>query len=213
MATTKSSTSKVAYIFKESNPPGNGTWHPIAGLASTTVPYTWTQAHTFSSTVTFADVVSAKAGVNNFQNPSARDTAIPSPRAGIVCFLRQDASGNAINQIQYYSGTAWVLYSDIQLVAKTANYVATLADSGKTITMNSSSANTVTVPANATTAFPVGTVITIFQTGTGTTSFVEASGVTINSKNSYKKLYTQYSAAQLVKTDTDIWILAGDLKA
>lgn len=213
MATVKSTTPKVAYVYKESSPAGNGTWHPIAGLASTNVPYSWQDSHSFADTVTFADVVSAKAGVNNFLNPAARDSTIPSPTAGIVCFLRQDALGNTVNQIQYYSGTAWVLYSDIQLVAKTANYVVALPDSGKTITMNSSSANTITVPTNATTAFPIGTVITVFQTGTGATSFVEAAGVTIYSKNSYKTMYAQYSAAQLLKTDTNIWILAGDLKA
>ena len=213
MATTKSSTPKVAYIYKESTPPGNGTWHPVAGLASTNVPYSWQDQHTFADTVTFADVVAAKAGINNFQNPEARDLAIPAPANGTVCFLRQDSVGNAVNQIQYYSGTAWVLYSDVQLVAKTANYVIGLSDSGKTITMNSSSANTVTVPTNATAAFPIGTVITIFQTGTGATSFVEAAGVTIYSKNNYKTMYAQYSAAQLLKTDTNIWILAGDLKA
>lgn len=213
MATSKSSTPKVAYIFKESSPAGNGTWHPVAGLASTTVPYSWTAQHSFADDVTFADVVNAKAGVNNFANPSARDAAIPSPTTGIVCFLRQDASGNTINQIQYYNGSAWTMYSDTLFVAKTANYTIELKDSGKTITMNSSSANTVTVPANATTAFPIGTTITVVQTGTGNTSFVEATDVTIYSKNSYKKIYTQYSAAQLVKTDTNIWILIGDLKA
>lgn len=213
MATSKSSTPKVAYVYKESSPAGNGTWHPVAGMASTTIPYSWTADHDFAAPVTFADVVDAKAGVNNFQNPAARDAAIPSPTVGVVCFLRQDASGNTINQIQYYSGTAWVLYSDVQLVAKTTNYVITLPDSGKAITMNSSSANTITVPTNATAAFPIGTVITVFQTGTGATSFLEASGVTILSKNNYKTMYAQYSAAQLLKTDTNVWILAGDLKA
>ena len=213
MATSKSSSPKVAYVYKESSPPGNGTWHPVAGLAATNAPYTWGAEHNFSSTVTFADVVNAKAGVNNFLNPAARSTAIPSPTAGTVCFLRQDALGATINQIQYFNGSSWITYSDIQLVAKTANYVIGLSDSGKTITMNASGDNNITVPANGTTAFPIGTVITIFQTGTGTTSFIEASGVTINSKNSYKKIYAQYSAAQLVKVDTDIWILAGDLKA
>lgn len=207
MATTKSTTPKVAYIYKESSPPGNGTWHPVAGLASTTVPYSWTSTHSFADDVTFTDVVNAKAGINNFQNATARDAAIASPSIGTVCFLRDN------NQIQYYSGTAWVNYYDAQLVEKTSNYVIVLADSGKAITMNSSSANTVTVPTNATAAFPIGTLITVFQTGTGATSFVEASGVTIHSKNSYKTIYTQYSAAQLLKTDTNIWILAGDLKA
>lgn len=214
MATTKGTSPKVAYIYKESTPAGNGTWHPIVGLASTSVNYDWTGQHTFADNVTFSDVVNAKAGINNFQNPSARDAAIPSPTAGIVVFVRQDASGNTINQIQYYSAAGtWVNYIDVQLLEKTANYVVELKDSGKVITMNSSSSNTVTIPVNSTTAFPIGTVITVYQTGTGATSFVEDSGVTIHSKNSYKKIYAQYSAAQIVKVDTNIWILAGDLKA
>lgn len=208
---TISSTSKVGYIYHESS----DTWHPIAGTANTTTNYSWTGTHDFANDVTFADVVTAKAGSNNFANPTARDAAIPSPTNGTVVFVRQDNSGNPINQIQYYSTTAsaWVNYYDAQLVTKTANYVIALQDSGKTINMNSSSAITLTVPTNSTAAFPVGTIITIFQTGTGQLSFVEASGVTINSKNSYKKTNTQYSGAQLVKMDTDIWLLAGDLKA
>jgi hypothetical protein len=209
---TISSTAKVGYIYNEPT----DTWHPIAGSANSNIDYTWAGQHTFNNDVTFSDVVSAKAGVNNFQNPTARDAAIPSPVAGgTVCFVRQDNAGNPINQVQYYSTTAsaWVNYTDAQLENKTANYVIALHDSGKAITMESSSANTVTVPTNATVAFPIGTVVTVIQTGTGATSFVEASGVTIRSKNSYKTLNTQYAAAQLVKTGTDIWILLGDIKA
>lgn len=207
--TTISSVSKVGYIYNEATT----TWHPIAGSANTSLDYEWSGAHDFANDVTFLDVVNAKAGVNNFQNPAARDAAISLPVPGLVCFLRQDASGNTINQIQYYSGGAWKLYSDVQLVAKVANHVIQLHDSGKTITVDSSTATTITVPTNATTAFPLGSVITIIQTGSGQVSFVEASGVTIRSKSSYKKIGTQYAAAQLVKVDTDIWILIGDLKA
>lgn len=69
---------------------------------STSANYTWTGIHTFQNTLT------AQNGTNNFLNPSARDTAIPSPAAGTVCFVRQDAIGNTINQVQYYSGSAWV---------------------------------------------------------------------------------------------------------
>lgn len=205
-----SSVSKVGFIYNADT----STWHPLAGAANTSTDYSWTGQHNFANDVTFADVLNAKAGINNFQTPTLRDAAIPSPTTGTVVFLRQDGSGNTINQIQYYSAAgAWVNYIDAQLVAKTANYVLALHDSGKTITMNSSSAVTVTVPTNDTAAFPVGTVITVIQTGTGATSFVQASGVTIRSKNSYKVLNTQYSGAQLVKLETDIWVLLGDLKA
>ena len=129
-------------------------------------------------------------------------------------FVRQDNSGNVINQIQYYSASgSWVNYVDAQLINKTANYVLALHDSGKTITMNSSTATTVTVPTNAAVAFPLGSIITVLQTGSGATSFIEASGVTIRSKNSYKVMNTQYSGAQLIKLETDVWVLVGDLKA
>jgi uncharacterized membrane protein len=209
--TSFSSTSKIGYIYNEST----NTWHPIAGLANTSLDYSWTGTHDFSNPVTFSDVATAQAGINNFQNPTARDVAIPTPANGTVVFVRQDNSGNSINQIQYYSTSTskWISYYDAQLTTKTANYVLALNDSGKTVNMNSSSAVTVTVPTNATVAFPIGTTITILQTGTGETSFVEASGVTIRSKNSYKKINTQYSGAQLVNLETDIWILIGDLKA
>jgi len=206
-----SSTAKVAYIYDSQT----DTWYPTAGAANTSENYSWSGSHTFGNSVTFDDVVIAQGGVNNFQNPAARDAAITSPVPGTVVFVRQDNSGNSIRQIQYYSisSNSWVNYLDAQLENKTANYVIQLQDSGKAITMDSSSANTVTVPTNTSAAFPIGTIITIIQTGAGETSFVESAGVTIRSKNSYKKLNTQFAAAQLVKTETNIWILLGDLKA
>jgi hypothetical protein len=208
---TVSSNSKVGFIYDEAT----DTWYPMAGLASTLSDYAWTGNHSFANDVTFTDVVLAKAGINNFANPTARDAAIASPSNGTVVFIRQDNSGNTINQIQYYSTTAsaWVNYYDAQFSNKTTNYVLAIGDSGKTITMNSSSANTVTVPANASVAFPIGTIITFFQTGTGETSFVESAGVTINSKGSRKKINAQYCGAQLIKLDTNSWLLAGDIKA
>lgn len=209
--TTISSVAKVGFIYNEST----STWHPIAGSANTTLNYSWTGNHYFGNDVTFSDVVNAKAGINNFQNPTARDAAILAPANGTVVFVRQDNSGNTINQIQYYStsSSSWINYYDAQLTSKTANHVIALHESGKTITMNSSTAVTVTIPTNASAAFPIGTTLTVIQIGAGETSFVEASGVTVRSKNSYKKLNTQYSGAQLVKIDTDIWVLLGDLKA
>ncbi len=70
----------------------------------------------------------------------------------------------------------------------------------------------VTVPANSTTAYPVGTSISFYQSaGTGA-NFVEAAGVTIL-KTPGLKLRTTYSSATLTKVATDTWLLAGDLSA
>ncbi len=217
MAATKSNESKVAYIFKESSPAGNGVWYPITGIASTSADYTWTGTHEFNNNpVTFEEVVKAQGGVNNFNTESDRDTALGStPPHGTVAFVKTVNGDSTANQIQYYSATtsAWVNYADASFVAKTSNYTIALSDSGKTITINSGSTVTITIPANATVPFPIGTKIDFITIGSGTSQFGAASGATINSKNSWLKLNAQYSGATIIKIDTNTWVLIGDLKS
>lgn len=217
MAGTKSNDSRVAYIYKESSPiPGNGTWHPIIGIASTNSNYNWKGTHSFEDySVTFEEVVKAQGGVNNFANESDRNSAIPAPDHGTVAFVRSVNGVNNSNQIQFYSDvtSTWVNYTDTSFIPKTSDYTIGLSDSGKTITINSSSTATLTIPANATTSFAVGTKIDIIGIGSGTVAIAPATNVTINSKNTWKKLNSQYSGATIMKIDTNTWVLIGDLKA
>ena len=208
--TTISSNSKVAYIYDEAT----DTWYPTAGLASTSANYSWTGTHNFSSSVSFNSVVSAKAGVNNFQNPAARDAAITSPTNGIVVFVRQDANGNVINQIQYYSNSAWVDYKNISIDEKTLSYTITTADANKMIRMNSSSNLELLIPANSVAPIPIGARIEVMRYGSGEVGIVivSGSGVTIRSKNNNARISTQYSGAMLTKIGTNEWHLIGDLK-
>jgi hypothetical protein len=216
MAASKSSDSRVAYIFKESSPAGNGSWHPIIGIASTSVNYTWTGTHTFNdNAVTFEEVVKAQGGVNNFETETARDAAIPSPDHGTVAFVKTVNGVSNANQIQYYSTATntWINYADASFVAKTSDYTIALADSGKTLTVNSSSTVTITIPVNSTVPFAIGTAIDIVGLGSGTVAIAGASGVTVNSKNSWLKLNSRYSGATIMKIDTNTWVLIGDLKS
>jgi hypothetical protein len=209
--TTISSDGKIGYIYDESTT----TWYPISGIANTSANYTWSGTHTFSNAVSFQDVLNARAGINNFQNATARDAAIPSPVGGATCFIRQDGAGVEINELQFYStlATKWISIYDTSIKTNTSNYVLLLTDSGNTVRMNTGSSNTITVPLNTTTDFPVGTQINILQWGTGQTSIVEAAGVTVRSKNSNKKLAAQYAGASLIKVDINEWALVGDLTA
>jgi hypothetical protein len=70
---------------------------------------------------------------------------------------------------------------------------------------------TVTIPANATVAFPTGAEMVFFQVGAGNVQFANAAGVTLNSKESLVNLTGQYSAATLKKIATNTWDLIGDL--
>ena len=88
-----------------------------------------------------------------------------------------------------------------------------ITDKGKYIRCTSGSATTITVPANATTAFPTGTRIEIIQAGAGEVTIAAAGGVTINSVSSWKDAVAQYSAMVLTKVDTNTWDLVGDIEA
>jgi hypothetical protein len=96
--------------------------------------------------------------------------------------------------------------------AQAASYTTVLADAGALIEMNNGSANNLTVPLNATVAYPTGTQINILQTGAGQTTVVATGGVTINATPGLK-LRAQWSSATLIKRGTDTWVLVGDLSA
>jgi len=72
---------------------------------------------------------------------------------------------------------------------------------------------TLTIPANASVAFPTGTEIDLVQEGAGQVIVAAAGGVTIHSKGGNLKLTGQYSGATLKKMDTNVWLLIGDLVA
>ena len=75
-----------------------------------------------------------------------------------------------------------------------------------------SGAHTITVPANATTAYPIGTSVSFYQSAGADAVFAEAAGVTIL-RTPGLKLRALYSSATITKVATDTWLLAGDLKA
>lgn len=208
---TISTIGKVAYIYNQAT----DTWHPVAGVASPASDYSWTGDHNFSSTVTLEEVLNAQAGVNNFQNPAERDSSLSSPGNGTVCFVRQDNSGNSINQLQYYSssGSQWISLYDASLSFKTNNHVLQLSDASKTILANSAVPNTITVPADSSVNFPNGTQINILQYGIGKVTISPSAGVTIRSKYSNRSISTQYAGAYLLKVASNEWLLIGDLTA
>jgi hypothetical protein len=96
--------------------------------------------------------------------------------------------------------------------AQAANYVLVLSDRNKIVEMNVSTANTLTVPDDATVTFATGTHITIIQTGAGQCTVTPGGGVTINATPG-NKLRAQWSGATLIKRAANSWVLIGDLSA
>ena len=100
---------------------------------------------------------------------------------------------------------------DYEINARTASYTLALTDNWKVVTINSSSATTLTVPTNASVAFPIGASITICCIGSGQTTVSPASGVTILSRGSYTGIVA-LGDATLIKLGTNTWKLIGSLE-
>lgn len=207
MATIDTS-GKIAYMYDQAT----NTWYAVSGAINTAAAYTWQNTNTFTNTVIFEDVVKSEAGINNFQNPSSRDSVLTSPQNGVVCFVRQDDAGAVINQIQYYYNGTWRYVGDgSQTLFKIDNYTLQLGDAGKLIIVNSASDRTVSIPLNSSVPFAIGQRVDIVRYGLGNVSIFNPDGVILHSVESKSTLNNQYSAATLIKTDTDTWLLIGDL--
>ena len=95
-------------------------------------------------------------------------------------------------------------------------YTFVLADGANLITANNASAQTYSIPTNATTAFAIGTQINLIQIGAGQVTVQAASSGTTTVLSTggtaaTPKTRAVYSALTLVKAGTDLWYVIGDV--
>jgi hypothetical protein len=93
-------------------------------------------------------------------------------------------------------------------------YTFVLADHGKYVTASNASAQTYTIPSNASVAFPIGCNIDLIQIGAGQVTVQGNGGVTVYSTAATAatpKARVQYSAMTLKKVATDTWHVIGDI--
>ena len=91
--------------------------------------------------------------------------------------------------------------------AQATSYVLTTADNGKVITMNSSSALTVSVPSGLGAGFST----TVIQLGTGQVTVSAGAGVTMNSYLGYTKTAGQHAGVSLIAYLANTFNLNGNL--
>ena len=144
---------------------------------------------TFTGTVT--GVTKSHVGLGNVDNTSDANKPVSSATQTAL-----DAKANSV----------------VTINNKTANYTLVLGDAEKMVEMNVGSANTLTVPLNASVAYAVGTRLHVVQIGSGQTTITPTAGVTINGTPGLKTR-AQYSAVTLVKRAENTWIAFGDLTA
>lgn len=126
----------------------------------------------------------------------ATDTTLTRSGAGVVAVEGSDLA-KAEPGVNPQTGTSYTL---------------ALTDKGGVVTMSNSSANTVTIPANASVAFPTNTIINILQIGTGVTSVEGDTGVTLNGVSAGSGDFSnQFQGVSLLKTATNTWIASGSI--
>jgi len=101
---------KPGYIYNAAD----DTWYELSGKTDTSGTFEWAGLQSYLSAVTMLESLVAKKGINNYLNPAARDASITSPTAGSICVIRQDGSGNVINQLQFYNGSSWIAFIPAQ---------------------------------------------------------------------------------------------------
>jgi hypothetical protein len=96
---------------------------------------------------------------------------------------------------------------------KTDSYtLSNLNERDTIVELGKSTAVTLTVPADSSVNYPVGTTLDIIQTGAGQVTIAGAGGVTVNGTPGLK-LRTQWSSATLLKRAANTWLVYGDLTA
>lgn len=111
-------------------------------------------------------------------------------------------------------GTAYALgYLGAPLNAQNGNYTLALTDSGKRIYSKNTGAQAITVPTNASVAFPVDdTLVTIVNRGTTALTIAPAGGVTLERAGTTQtgtRTLAAKGIATLQKVETDIWMVSG----
>jgi len=91
-------------------------------------------------------------------------------------------------------------------------YTLVLTDVAKVVSLTNAASITLTIPTNASVAFPTGTQILLYQGGAGQVT-VGGAGVTIRSQGTKLKLNGQYSVGGLLKVGTDEWVFFGNTAA
>ena len=128
----------------------------------------------------------------------------------------QDPTSDRSIVIPNESGT--LALKDLSFNAQTGTtYTFVLTDSGKLVTASNASAQTYSIPTNASVAFPIGTQLHLVQSGAGqvTIQAVSSGTTTVQSSaviSTQPKNRVQYSSITCIKMDTDTWLVIGDIE-
>lgn len=103
--------------------------------------------------------------------------------------------------------------TDIPQNSQNNSYTLALSDNGKHLyTQNTAGTQTITIPANDTVGFGIGSTVTIISRGTGNVIVARAAGVNLylaaNSTTANRNVGS-YGMASVIKTEENVWFIDG----
>lgn len=159
--------------------------------------------------------------VSDWSTTAADNNA--APPAGAPEGQTPGSLNNCIRQIMadvrsFYDGAnttndsaANVGFKGLPQTVQSGNYTLVLSDAGKHISYQGSGGHTLTIPANASVAYPIGTVLTFVHNGSGALSI----GITSDSlflaatASTGTRSLAVLGIASALKTNTTSWVISG----
>jgi hypothetical protein len=132
------------------------------------------------------------------------DPAIPLGNLADVTLTSPVAGQSLI-----YDGSGWInrIPPVSETTEKITDYTIGINDAGLVVQMNKATAGTVTIPTDASVAFPLGTIVNVYNRGTNDITIVGEAGVTVRNSG----VVSQYKEASLRKRAENEWVAVGAL--
>lgn len=164
---------------------------------------------TGSGTLTLGGTLAVASGGTGATTPAGALTNLGAAASGAntdITALDQDVTVTATGTIAAGS----IGFRGVPQNAQTAAYTLALADAGRHIAITTGG---VVIPANGTTAFPIGTTIVIFNNSNATQSIsittdtLRQAGTT----NTGARTLAVYGVASLIKVAATVWVITGNV--
>lgn len=192
-----------------SNDQYSGTVTSVAASGGTTGLTFSGSPITSSGTLTLGGTLAVSNGGTGATSLTANNVLLGNGTSAVQV-VAPGTSGNVLTS----NGTTWTSSApaggtvSYPQNAQSGNYTLVLADAGKHIYSANTGAQTITIPTNASVAFPIGTLVTIVNMGSNKI-VLSATGVSIIPTGSTTALSSAQipsgTSVQLMKTGTNTW--------
>jgi hypothetical protein len=208
-----------------------GTSAAVTTNARLSSVYNYITSQPLTATVADGSITEAKLADNSVSTIKLKDRSVTTIKIAQGAVTGYELANNAVSAVHIYDNSITApklntnvakvngglsvdssgIYVNTPIRSYIVNSTLALADANAIVEANNASSMTITVPVNASVAFPIGTNIVIYQKGAGQVTISAATGVTLLNNTGKVKTSAQNAAAALFKVATDTWLLAGDL--